>query len=753
MKIMSKLNLLTAVIALLSSQTGFGDTMVLEEVTVTAQKREQSLQDVGVSVTAFTGEQISALGLTNSKDIAAQTPNLMFIDHGTSAINLVNIRGVSQNDFSSHQEAPNAVYVDQAYVSIIPAQSFALLDLERVEVLRGPQGTLYGRNATGGLVHYLSKKPTEEFDAFFDVTMGEYSRKRVEGAVGGALGSVARGRFSVLWEEHDGWLENTVGEDQNNADDLTLRGQLAFDLNDDAELLLSATYGEADRSQSYLHSSNGFNADGLEIDLPRDVDFYGTGPGADPSGYRRDVGFFDVEVDTEGRYEPTYANLNAILTWDLGEVTLTSVTNYQDFDLDYLEDSDASPRLGLNIGSEQKINQFSQEIRFSGETETIRWLAGGYYLNIDGDYNLNTDGELGYLDDLFSVFGVINPGDLDGGGTLRDLGLFDTLANQWSLETTSWAVFGQAEFDLSESLTLISGLRWTDDEKEYTYLSREFYAGFETTDIPELQVWGTTDFDDDQSESDWSGKLQLDWRINDDVLAYIGSSRGIKAGSFNAPITGGDVSSFGQETLTSYEAGIKSTLADGKVRFNTSVFYYDYKDYQGFTFEALATRIVNLDATSQGAEFEFTWSPGGGWDVLLGASLLDTEVKEVTLPSGRMTDTELPMAPRYTINGLVRKAWELGGHELAVQVDFNHTDGYYSDVLNNPSAEIDSYTITNLRLSYGRLDGRWEVALLGRNLTDEETFSYGIPTTLGFNENAVIPPRWINLRFVYRWAR
>lgn len=541
----------TGVVALQSASAS-----VLEEIVVTAQKREQGLQDVGVSVTAFSGEQMRALGQTNSKDIAAQTPGLAFVDIGTSAINLINIRGVSQNDFSSHQEAPNAVYVDESYVSFIAALGFSMFDLERIEVLRGPQGTLYGRNATGGLVHYVSKKPTEEFDAFIDVSLGEYAKKRVEGGVGGSLGDGIRGRLSAVREEHDGWLDNSIGEDQNDTDDFAVRGQLAIDINPDAELLLSATYGEADRSQSYLHSSNAFNADGLEIPLPRDVDLYGTGPGADPSGYRRDGDYYDIEVDTEGKYKSDTMILNGILTWNFDEVTMTSVTNYHDFDLDYIEDSDGTPRFGINISTDRQATQFSQEIRFSGGKDDVRWVAGGYYLKIDGDYIITTDGELGYLDDIFSVFGIVPSGALDGGGTLRDLGLADTLVSDSSLETTSWAMFGQAEYDISDDVTLIAGLRWTDDKKQYKYVSREFYAGTETTLSPADQIWGATAFDDSQSEEDWSGKLQVDWHVNEDVLAYAGVSRGIKAGSFNAPITGGDVSSFGQETLISYETGI-----------------------------------------------------------------------------------------------------------------------------------------------------------------------------------------------------
>jgi iron complex outermembrane recepter protein len=723
----------------------------LEEIVVTAQKRDQNLQDVGVSVTAFTGDDLMNLNVLNGKDIAAQTPNVMFVDSGNSMTNILNIRGVSQNDFNPHQESPNAIYVDQAYLSILPASNFQLFDLQRVEVLRGPQGTLYGRNATGGLVQYVSNKPTEETTGFVDVILGEYSRERVEAAFGGSLSDSIQGRFSGVWEHNDGWLKNDAGPDLQAADTYSFRGQLLFHPTDDTELLLQVTRGDGEKKQGYGHTPTGFNADGLEFKLPAGVDFYGFGPGTDSTGYRNpSKDPLHIEVDGKSYYRPDLWNFNAILNHEFDNVTLTSVTNYVDWGVSFSEDSDASPRFGINDTADSQSQQFSQEIRLNGESSSMRWLGGLYYLDISHKTEFTAIGELGYLDDLFAVLGVTNPGDIDGDPTFgQTWGLTDDLVSKWNQDTKSWAVFGQLEFDLTSSVTLIAGLRWTDDSKTYYFNSREFYAGTETTSDPSYQIWGTNSYKGKNDQGDWSGKVQLDWHASDNTLFYAGVSKGIKGGGFNAPTFGGPVTPFGQETLYDYEAGLKTTFADGAARLNAGIFYYDYPGYQAFSFVNLAGAINNLDATSRGAEIEFTWSPAAGLELLAGLSLLDATVKDVTLPSGRVVDNKMPLAPDYTYNLLVRKSWDLGEHSIMVQADYNYTDSYYSETLNNPAGEVDSYGIANARISYGSSNDNWQLSLNARNLGNVDVPVYHIPTGLGFAEDSLQPPRWFSVELLY----
>ena len=203
----------------------------IEEIIVTAQKREQLAQDVGISISAFSAEQIRTLNFSNSEDVARHTPGLQSTSFaGDPTVMLFAIRGVGQNDFADHHEGPTAIYVDGAYVSALGALGFHMFDLERVEVLRGPQGTLFGRNATGGLVQYISAKPSDEFEGFVDLTLGEYDQRRFEGAVSGPLSDNVRVRLSVASNKHDGWLENRIGSDVHAADNIATRLQFDFDI-------------------------------------------------------------------------------------------------------------------------------------------------------------------------------------------------------------------------------------------------------------------------------------------------------------------------------------------------------------------------------------------------------------------------------------------------------------------------------------------------------------------------------------------
>ncbi|MBU3071751.1 TonB-dependent receptor [Aestuariicella sp. G3-2] len=723
----------------------------LEEVVVTAQKREQSLQDVGVSVTAFSGDQMRELGQVNAKDVAAQTPGVNFADAGQSMTNILNIRGVSQNDFNPNQESPNAIYIDQAYLSILPASNFSIFDMERIEVLRGPQGTLYGRNATGGLIHYVTAKPTEELEGFVDVTLGEEGKERIEAAISGTITDGVRGRLSGVTDKNDGWMNNSAGDDLAESDTHALRGKLEIDVSEDSFLELAVSYGSGEKNQAYGHNPSDFDmTTGLEIPT-QGIDFYGLGvAGGDSTGYRDPSNDpEDIEVDGASFYEPELTSYNAIYTKDFDGFTLTSVTNYVDWEVEYSEDSDASPRDGIAQIIDSETQQFSQEFRLDGETESMRWLAGVYYLDIDHSTEFTTRGEIGYLDDLFAVLGLTSLADIDGDATFgQTFGLYDDVVSDFDQDTQSIALFGQVEMDLTDDLKLTAGLRWTEDEKDFDYSSREFYAGAETTGTIN-EIWTTSNFDDSQKEEDWSGKFQLDYFVTGDTLVYAGVSKGIKGGGFNAPTSGGSVSEFEQETLYSFEAGMKTELSEN-ARLNMSVFYYDYQDYQAFSFLNLVPTIDNKDATVTGAELELTWHPADGLDILLGASILDGEIEDMTLPGGQVVDTDLPMAGDFTYNALVRKGWMLGDNELSVQVDYSYTDDYFSDALNTPSGEVDGYGTANARIGFGPSDGQWEFALNVRNLTDEDEQVYHFPTGLGWSLGAVQQPRWVSAQFIYR---
>ncbi len=343
------------------------ESAVLEEVTVTAQKRAQNMQDVGSSITAFDSRRLEQLGLHDVTDVAFQTPGLQFNQY-SATITVYNLRGVSQNDFSDHQEAPVAVYIDEAYVASMGALAGAMFDLERVEVLRGPQGTLFGRNATGGLIHlHHSQTRSARPMATCEVSGGNFSSLQTEGAIGVPVGESAATRFSFATDRHDGYITNRLGPKINDRDQYAARWQFSFKPTERGEFLLSlhGLRNDHEVSGNYSWGASTPNADGLgEFIGPSDTPPTASCPGCDVGGYRNpssDV--FNQGEDREGIFDRTVYGATGRITWDLDRATVTSITDYLHLKKRYGEDSDVSPNPIFNYDTFQTYHQFSQELR------------------------------------------------------------------------------------------------------------------------------------------------------------------------------------------------------------------------------------------------------------------------------------------------------------------------------------------------------------------------------------------------------
>ena len=804
---------------------------VLEEIKVTAQKREQNLQDVGIAVNAFSGEQMRALGFSDSTEIVAMTPGV-HLGGNLAGQNLqYTIRGVAQNDFSDHTESPVATYVDGAYIAMAQGQKFAMFDVERVEVLKGPQGTLFGRNATGGLVHFVSNKPTRENEAFVELEYGDFNKTRVEAAISGALSSAVSARLSGTWSDHDGWLDNDYvsggpgtipgnespelalagsGDDLGGQEDAALRGQLLIDLSENLNLWLSVNWADSEASSSPYQSeptvglfdqyfrqvgaidahpdlthqylfANGEGA-GISPSGPRPVpggDFTGwidpDGPGVDHSS--SDFAFNDLNT------MKTYG-LSGKLEWELDGMTLVALSDYKNFDKFMGMDVGGAPMNQLSVWFDAEVWQFTQEIRLQGETDRMRWVTGIYGMHVEYDNAIG--------------FKALNGAGLLLPPTAPPFSV--DLPAKVGQETDSYSIFGQADYDLTATLTLTAGLRLIQEEKDYDYsldvhinpTARGFAEGPRLGTITQATNFGAgfeffpaqTSFSGDSSDTLWTGKIQLDWRPADNLLLYAGINRGVKAGGFNAPIDFGDTQNlttdrtnpfaprlvnpdfeyeYDEEVLTSFEIGFKSTLFDGTTRFNGSAFYYDYKDYQSFLFSGVSGIVVNNDADVFGAELEMVSSPVEGLDVMFGLAVFDAEVDDVaTAPavydiSGSLIsapifdDVEPSYAPPFQASGLLRYGWPVFGGELAVQVDFSYSDSSFLNLRNYDSHKLDSYILTNARLSYATEDESWEIATFVNNLTDEENEVMGFDISLfcGCSELSVGTPRWWGMQVRY----
>jgi iron complex outermembrane receptor protein len=771
----------TAVAAVLASTAQA--QVFLEEIIVTAQKRAQNIQDVGVSMTAFTGQQMETLGWDNSLDAAKQTPGLIATSNtgDTSNIALFSIRGVSQLDFAEGQEAPIAQYRDQAYVSSPGASGVPAFDIERIEILRGPQGTLYGRNATGGLVHFISNKPSAVLESNFTATAAEFGQFGLTGAVSGPFSDSVQGRLAVYHNKDDGYIKNRTGDDLRADDTQSVRGMLNFDISEDTSLLLIGQYTTIESRGGVFHArASKIGADGLgQFCTLNDPGGCGVYRGDQPVGNQDFFGFYgdagslfdnSVAIDDgdgsvwEGSYDYDKSGVNrdssnftAIFESQLTEgVKLVSVTDYSESDKTYGEEDDstgpsqyASDPYGYGMviyDATADITQFSQELRLNGSVGNLEWITGVYYLDIDNDFS----GAFIFPSDQY----------------------FPKFAADSTTET--YSAFGQIDYSISKSLLLTAGLRWTSDTKDLSYQMVPYAPGLEAInfygtyegiltnafglplsaalpgiplDTPSLENGDKHDFSRDDGE--WSGKLQLEYSF-DDHMIYAGVSRGTKGGGFNTPSDGLDAAhenavGFDPEILTAYEIGMKTEWLDGDLRLNGSIYYYDYENFQAFYFAGTTSLMINSEAEFFGGELEMIYSPGDGWDVLAGLSTVDTSVDVPARPaSAAVADQKAPLSSDFSWNAMVRKQWTLeGGSTLAAQVAANHVNDQYFNIINAETTLGGDYTLVDASVSYAPSD-TWELTIFVNNLTNEEalTYSYDISAYGKYTIQVFGPPRW-----------
>ena len=712
--------------------------VLLEEVIVTAQKREQSIQDVGISVTALSGDAMKALGLDNTQEIIQQVPALQ-LQTFTPAFTIFNLRGVSQNNFTDNLEAPVAVYMDDVYVASMNAISQQMFDMNRVEVLRGPQGTLFGRNATGGLIHFVSRKAdAEELNGYVEASVADFGTLGLEGAVGGALGGNVRGRMAARWETSDGYVEAGVspfteqpaaGRDTHGADGYSLRGSLQVDVSERAVVDLVASYAKDDDVPTGMYIVSFAGADpgtGLGVPLPGNSPLDGGTLGGDVHKH---------VSDENPWYDRETWGVTAKISVQLDDnKELVSITNVSDVDKFYKEDA-CGGLCFFPFTTIADFTQWSQELRLSGEAERVRWQVGAYYLDIRSDTENIVEGE--------TITG-------------SPLGI---IPSEIYIDSTNWSLFGQVEYDFTDALTLIAGLRWSQDDKDLAF--QQFSFNMDDQGIPS----GAVIFDlEEQAVGEWAdvpkidygdyaARLQLNWRTGEDTLWFIGWNRGIKGGNWTAAAAVTiDELRHDEEVLNSYEAGVKTSFAGGLARFSATGFYYDYEDYQAFSLTGLTPQVTNSDATAVGGELELFMTPDENWDVVLGAAFIDSEVDFVPAvrPGSGTADAAFPQAPSVSLNGLVRYHWPMAGGEGALQIDGVWNSKQFMEGTNSEVSRQGAYAMFNVRASYS--GERWSVAGWLKNVTDQEYLLYNLDLgDAGFIEQVYAPPRQWGLTVQYRW--
>ena len=737
----------------------------LEEVTVTAQKREQRQEDVGISVTALSGEQVRDLGLRNLTDVASQTPSLsVAAPLGSAGNQNFTLRGVGLNDFSEHNESPVAAYQDGVYQATIAGINSTLFDVDRIEVLRGPQGTLYGRNTTGGLVQFFSKQPTTGYDGFATFDYGSFSEKRFEGAFGGPITDSLLFRVAALYDHHNGWGYSTVPgvEPSNGLNQSAARILIKWLASDETSVLLNL-HGSTNHSTgpAYTPLATMYAPDGVnQIPTPADVvnptcgAIFGlTGPGQDCFGYRdthSSPWIFDnnrqsfQDLDTNG--------VSATVESRLLGADLVSITAYERVHKLYGEDTDGGPYPAIAVTNPVESKQLTEELRLSNKNDRLFWTAGLFYFyrDISAGSDTNLAG-VGFVDDDFHD----------------------------QLRSKSAAVFGQLEYSITPQFTLIGGLRYSYEDQSFSLLSVDHTGltpvilGITTDPVPDYNVFpftgGTTadltPYRDARTDNLVTYRGEVNWKPSEDFLLYGSVSKGTKSAGWNGAIDGSlllgastpDKMPYGPENLLAYEVGFKQ-LVRSLYRLNGAAFYYDYKNFQAFTFTGLTQQIGNLPASVKGAELEMTLTPDEHLELTLGASFLSTEVKDVVTPVVGTTQTvtldhHMVLAPNFTLNGIARYHFHvLGDREVAVQVDTHYTGKQYFDLDNDTIATENGHAVTNALLSFSDPSTHLTASVWAKNLTDRRYRMYAIPvTSLGFEQQMYGPPRWYGVTLAYKW--
>lgn len=703
----------TLALASTAQSAGAAESLpVLEEITVTAEKRASTVQETPISIAAFTGAELAAAGIDGTATLANLTPGLTI---QREVIGKVVIRGVGTENYTVGSDPGVAIHKDGAYIARSSVSIFDFFDVNRVEVLRGPQGTLYGRNATGGVINIISNAPESELGGYAKVDVGDYSKLRFEGAITGAVSDGAQARLAVLYAQRDGYTENLFPtakardvDQLDNQDLWAARGQVNFDLSDTVSLLLQGEWMRDDSLPpgfKYFDLTNAFwfNAFGPDVDLP---DLREVSQG------------FETEIPGSGRTVPSVGRANqdsylARLTWDLGNMTFTSLTAFREIDFSWINDGDGFDTFFVTYFQTDNSKQISQEFQLASSGDSrLQWILGAYYLKEDAE--------------TFTGIPFVI-------GSPADYILWDGVS-----DTEAYAVFGQATYAFTDRLRATVGLRYNKEEKDGDLV----YNLFGGLVPPSSVIPGAGDDWADVLDDSWDAvtpKLGVDFDFTDDIMGYVSATRGFKSGGFN--LLAGQPP-YDPEYLWAYEAGLKSRWADGRVIANIGAFFYDYEDMQVGKVVNLSATVVNAAAaTIKGLEAEVRAILGGGFTVNAGVSWLDTSYDEfetedpawpgdagcgtlVTAPRTiSLKGCELPRAPEFQgVLGLTWTGAMQNGGELTIRGDYAYRGDQYFTQFNRDIVSQDAYGILNARVTYNAPGRNWSLTAYGDNLADEDYF-------------------------------
>lgn len=725
----------------------------LTTVVVTAQRRVQDIQTVPVTVQAFTARDLDTLGLRWTSDLGEVIPNVdILLPNGTGNQPLVVIRGIGLNDANSNNSGPNGMYADEVYLSSPESQTLQMFDLDRVEVLKGPQGTLYGRNASGGAINFISAKPTDQLSGNVDVDYSSFETVRLEGAVSGPLAPDLLGRFAYLQNYSQGYGHNYLtGDHENGANNDAMRGILLYKGVQDLTLTFNVHGSHVDNRPTEYRNYGTLvpGTQGSASPTVCSVAAVYAGQCVNIFGYGTPANFWSGSYDRQGHLKVTSIGSSIRADYHPGSVTFTSLTAFEHNQKVHPEDSDQSPNRILEITWGAENSTFTQEFRASQNEKNYNWVAGLYYLH----ETLTQNQPLQFLLDFdqFGAFGV-PPGPGAGDGTAFQF--FDH-AHQ---VTDAPAAYGQGDLTITENTRITLGGRFTYERRRFKYDgTQENQEGGENQFGPLMTIADSTQTVN-HSNASWRAGLNYD--VAKDILAYASIATGFKSADFNGGFIMGTPQQVARllvpaepEHVTSYEIGWKSSFIDHRLIFNVAAFYNDYRDLQIYTLIPNPSGPINVldnaqKAHTEGIDAEFIARPFAGFTASIQLGLLSTRLDDYV--SNRdpaqidFTGNRLAYAPHTSAAITLDYKHPAGPGVVELQYTASYKSFQYYDSSNDPYIAQSAYWLQNARASYTFGDSRWEIAGYGRNLanTHYSVGNFDGTSPFGFIQYIVGQPRW-----------
>lgn len=702
--------------------------LMLEEVVVTARKREEGLQDAPIAISAFTGEDLEARQLNDLSDIGSSAPNLVFDAaapiSGSNVASSIFIRGIGQLDFTFTTDPGVGLYVDGVYIARSVGGVLDLLDVERVEVLRGPQGTLFGRNTIGGAISLVSKKPAEDFGGKVGLTIGEDNRLDFKASVDLPISDTFKSKFSVATKKRDGYVDRLFdGKELGDDDSVSARASFLWTPSDELEVNLAVDASKA-REETAPNTLVGINGAAMPFaGLFNNAIVGGScapAPGSlsNPACYNEQwlVGRDKTWSTSESRSDYDVAGVGLTVEYDLGWGSIKSITSYRDMEAQFYRDADGSPHTIFETENDMEQDQFSQEFQLSGTAfeDRVNWIVGLYYFEEEG-----TD-----VNDLHTS--II---EFQSGG---------------EIENDTQAIFTQVTYDVTDSFSITAGLRYSDETKRFTPDTFVTDSGF--LGIP-VGVRLLPFVEEEVSIEEVTPMINFSYRWNEEVMTYFTYSEGFKSGGFTQRVfpPRGDIPAFVPEFVEVYELGVKADLFDRRARLNAAVFMTDYSDMQVLVQDGIGSSTRNAaEAEIKGFELELKAILTESMGLDMGLGYLDAEYTKVSAAASEITkDKEFANTPEWTANASLYYDISLGDlGTLTPRVNWSYRSKVYNNTINSENIIQDSYDVVNASLTYQDNNGDWQVVLGVTNLNDEDYFTsaYNNPS-IGYSEALWARPR------------